>query len=228
MLAVLAQGGQVAHRLVELKMPDGRPKWALASYLTLTYEGQPAVLGWFYDVTQQTLAEQQLELLARTDALTGLHNRRSFMEIAETELSRATRHGGQLAILMLDIDHFKSINDTHGHRVGDTVLQAFGALCQRTLRPYDTMGRVGGEEFAVVLPQASRDQASIVSERIRQLVERTQLSQERGLPLHFTVSIGVTGPADSTTNIDTLLNQADSALYEAKRAGRNQVAVYRG
>lgn len=226
-LEVLSRGGQVTHRLIELKMPDGQAKWALASYLMLTYEGQPAVLGWLYDVTQQKQAEQQLELLARTDALTGLHNRRSFMEIAETELSRAIRHGGRLAILMLDIDHFKSINDTHGHRVGDSVLQAFGRLCQQMLRTYDTMGRIGGEEFAIVLPHAGRDQAVGVGERIRQLVERTRLSQEQGLPLHFTVSIGVAGPADSTTNIDTLLNQADSALYAAKHAGRNQVAVYR-
>jgi diguanylate cyclase (GGDEF)-like protein/PAS domain S-box-containing protein len=225
-LDVLAQGGQVTHRLIELKMPDGPAKWALASYLILTYEGQPAVLGWFYDVTKQKQTEQQLEFLARTDALTGLHNRRSFMEIAESELSRAIRHGGQLAILMLDIDHFKSINDTHGHRVGDSVLQAFGTLCQKALRPYDTMGRVGGEEFAIVLPQASLDQALGVAERIRQLIERTRLSQEHGLPLQFTVSIGVTAVSDSTTNIDTLLNQADTALYEAKHAGRNRVCAY--
>jgi diguanylate cyclase (GGDEF)-like protein/PAS domain S-box-containing protein len=178
------------------------------------------------DITERRRDEQQLEYLAKTDSLTGLHNRRSFMEIAETELSRATRHGSQLAILMLDIDHFKSINDTHGHRVGDSVLQAFGTLCLQTLRPYDTMGRVGGEEFAIALPQTSLDQAVVMGGRIRQLVEQTRLSQDRGLPLHFTVSIGVAGPADATTNIDTLLNQADSALYEAKRAGRNQVAVY--
>jgi diguanylate cyclase (GGDEF)-like protein len=115
----------------------------------------------------------------------------------------------------------------HGHLTGDDVLQAFGKLCLQTLRPYDTMGRIGGEEFAVVLPQANQDQALAVGERIRQQVERTRISQEHGLPLHFTVSVGIAGPAVAATNIDTLLSQADAALYEAKRAGRNRVAVYR-
>ncbi len=179
------------------------------------------------DITERRRDEQQLEYLAKTDSLTGLHNRRSFMDIAEKELSRTMRFGDPLAVMMIDIDLFKSINDTHGHRVGDTVLQAFGTLCQQTLRTYDTMGRVGGEEFAIVLPQASGDQALGVAERIRQLIERTRLTQEHGLPLQFTVSIGVTAVADSTTNIDTLLSQADTALYEAKHAGRNRVCAYR-
>ncbi|MBU1235597.1 MAG: diguanylate cyclase [Gammaproteobacteria bacterium] len=227
-LAVLAQGGQVRHRLVELTMPDGQPKWASASYLMLTYEGEPAVLGWFYDVTQQKQSERQLEHLAMTDSLTGLHNRRSFLEIAERELSRATRYGNPLAILMLDIDHFKAVNDTHGHRVGDNVLKEFARLCQQTLRTFDTVGRVGGEEFAILLPQTSHEQAVGVAERIRQLVEHARLSLEHGLPLQFTVSIGVAEVPDTPTNIDTLLNQADTALYDAKRTGRNRVCGYRG
>jgi diguanylate cyclase (GGDEF)-like protein/PAS domain S-box-containing protein len=179
------------------------------------------------DITERRLDEQQLEYLAKTDSLTGLHNRRSFMHIAEKELSRTTRYGDPLAVMMIDIDHFKAINDTHGHRVGDSVLTAFGTLCQETLRPFDTVGRVGGEEFAILLPRANRDQAMGVGERVRQAIERARLAQEHGLPLHFTVSIGVAAVSDSTTNIDTLLSQADTALYDAKHAGRNQVCAYR-
>ena len=226
-LSLLAQGGQVTHRLVELKVPNGQSKWALASYLMLSYKGEPAVLGWFYDVTKQKEAEQQLEHLAKTDALTGLPNRRSFMDIAERELSRARRHADPLAIMMLDLDHFKAINDTHGHRVGDSVIQAFGALCQQALRTFDTVGRVGGEEFAILLPDASLEHALAVAERLRQSVERARIPQERGLPLQFTVSIGVAAASDSTPNIDTLLHQADTELYEAKRAGRNRVCPQR-
>lgn len=225
-LGVLAKGGRVTNRLIELRMPDGLSKWALASYLMLTYEGQPAVLGWFYDVTEQKKAEQQLESLAKTDPLTGLHNRRSFMEIAERELARSARHGSPLAILMLDIDHFKAINDTHGHRVGDLALKEFAKLARQTLRGFDCIGRIGGEEFAVLLPQADLNQAMCAAERIRQLIERSPLSLEQGLPLQFTVSIGVAAISDPSTNIDTLLNKADAALYQAKNAGRNRVCAH--
>jgi diguanylate cyclase (GGDEF)-like protein/PAS domain S-box-containing protein len=226
-LAVLAQGGQVTHRLVELKMPDGQPKWVLASYLTLTYSGEPAVLGWLYDVSEQKQAERQLERWAMTDSLTGLHNRRSFLEIAERELSRAGRHGDPLAILMLDIDHFKAINDAHGHRVGDFVLKEFGKLCRQNLRTFDAVGRVGGEEFAVLLPKTDYEQAMTVAERFRLVIEKTRLALKHGLPLQFTASIGVATITQETTNVDTLLNEADTALYEAKRAGRNRVCGHR-
>jgi len=226
-LAVLAQGGQVTHRLVELRMPDGQPKWVLASYLTLTYSGEPAVLGWLYDVSEQKQAERQLERWAMTDSLTGLHNRRSFLEIAERELSRAVRHGDPLAILMLDIDHFKAINDAHGHRVGDFVLKEFGKLCRQNLRTFDAVGRVGGEEFAVLLPKTDYEQAMTVAERFRLVIEKTRLSLKHGLPLQFTASIGVAAITQETTNVDTLLNESDTALHEAKRAGRNRVCGHR-
>lgn len=179
------------------------------------------------DITERRRDEQLLENLAKTDSLTGLHNRRSFMDIAEKELSRTTRYGDPLAVMMIDIDHFKAINDTHGHRVGDSVLTAFGTLCQQTLRPFDTIGRLGGEEFAILLPRANRDQAMGVGERVRQAIERAHFAQERGVPLHITVSIGVAEICGAMTNIDTLLNQADTALYEAKHAGRNRVCAYR-
>ncbi|MFA5083022.1 MAG: sensor domain-containing diguanylate cyclase [Hydrogenophilaceae bacterium] len=222
----LAQGEQVTNRLVELHIPGDKVKWALASYLTLEYENEPAILGWFYDITEQKKLERQMELLAQTDPLTSLANRRHFMAIAENELARTTRYGGSLSMLMLDIDHFKHVNDTHGHTTGDAVLVRLGELCHEALRAIDTVGRMGGEEFAVVLPQTGPRQAIEAAERLRVLIGKTEIPLEHGLPLQFTVSIGVVTLSGRSSNIDTLLNQADTALYEAKRSGRNRVCVY--
>jgi diguanylate cyclase (GGDEF)-like protein len=127
---------------------------------------------------------------------------------------------------MIDIDHFKNVNDTYGHQIGDLVLQKLGAVFLETLRDIDRVGRVGGEEFAVVLPQTDEVRAIEVAERLRQLVEATEIALKHGLPLHFTISIGVTTLVDTKANIDTLLGQADQALYKAKHLGRNQVCVH--
>jgi diguanylate cyclase (GGDEF)-like protein len=155
--------------------------------------------------------------------LTGLNNRRNFMQLSETELSRTSRHGGALSVLMLDIDNFKQVNDTHGHQVGDTVIQMLAAVCQEQLRDLDVIGRLGGEEFAVTMPNADREQALLVAERLRQAVEASSVLLPHGPALRFTVSIGVTTLADGLTNLDTLLDQSDKALYRAKNSGRNRV-----
>jgi diguanylate cyclase (GGDEF)-like protein len=147
------------------------------------------------------------------------------MTMAEKELSRAIRYDSSIAILMMDIDHFKKINDTYGHATGDLVLQRLAELCQRELRNVDLVGRLGGEEFAIVLPQTDGEHALEVAGRLRETIQRTGVALERGLPVHFTVSIGIAVLSDPATNIDTLLSKADGALYEAKRAGRNRVVV---
>jgi diguanylate cyclase (GGDEF)-like protein/PAS domain S-box-containing protein len=351
-LSSLLEGEQVTDKLVALHLPSGAVKWALASFLSMEFQHETAVLGWFYDVTEHKHAEmvlrekeekmrglfelsplgialadsngifvefneafrkitgyseqelqtigywqltpkkyleleaaqlntlqqtghygpfekeyarkdgtlvpvrlngmyvtgadgnryiwsiveditehkkfaQQLELLAQTDPLTGLSNRRHFMEVAELELARTIRSAGSLSILMMDVDHFKAINDTHGHKTGDTVLTLLGELCHTALRSFDTLGRLGGEEFAILLPQTGSEQASEVAERLCQLIADTEIPMPQGLPLHFTISIGVASLRNHSTNIDTLLNKADTALYEAKRSGRNRVCVSR-
>ncbi len=187
------------------------------------------LLGVTRDITEHKKVKQDLERLAQIDSLTGLANRRHFMLLAEQELSRTLRYGGPLSLFMIDIDHFKSVNDTHGHQIGDSVLQTLGNLLRQTLRDIDRVGRLGGEEFAVVLPQTDGAQALEVAERLRLIVADTAISLERGLPLRITLSIGVTSLANActNTNIDTLLGQADSALYQAKHQGRNRVSVYR-
>jgi len=174
---------------------------------------------------QRRRLQEELERQARTDALTGLYNRRHFMEVASQELTRATRYGAKLAVLMIDVDHFKTINDTYGHKVGDLALQALAATCLGALREIDVVARFGGEEFAILLPETDAAAAFDVAERLRQALGDTKIPLEQGLPLRFTVSIGVAGLVEDVTNIDTLLSQADTALYAAKRHGRNRVCA---
>lgn len=171
-------------------------------------------------------AQEELERRAYTDYLTGLANRRHFLEQAESELARTLRYGRELSILMLDVDRFKKVNDTHGHKVGDIVLQRLSAVCRATLRDVDIVGRIGGEEFAVLLPETGREQAMDAAERLRAAIAAAQVTLSGGLPLHFTASIGVATLSEKDANVDMLLNQADQALYRAKGEGRNRVCTY--
>lgn len=184
------------------------------------------------NITERKMIELELVRMAHTDVLTGLHNRRHFIELSEMELSRAARHGSPLSVLMLDIDHFKRVNDTHGHQVGDTVLQLLATLCREQLRDLDVIGRLGGEEFAVTMPNANHAQAIQAAERLRQAIEAAHLPLPQGLSVRFTVSIGVTtlsnGLPHGLNKLDSLLAQADQALYEAKNKGRNQVRSFLG
>ncbi|PKO91515.1 MAG: diguanylate cyclase [Betaproteobacteria bacterium HGW-Betaproteobacteria-1] len=173
-------------------------------------------------------AYEELERRAYSDYLTGLANRRYFLEQAEIELSRALRYNRELSILMLDIDHFKHVNDTYGHKVGDIVLQKLSSICQATLRDVDIVGRIGGEEFAVLLPETGSEQAWEAAERLRTAIETAHVTLNDGLPLHFTASFGVTTFTEKDANIDMLLNQADQALYQAKGEGSNRTCVYQG
>ena len=179
------------------------------------------------NITERKMIELELARMAHTDVLTGLNNRRNYMQLSETELSRTARHGGALSVLMLDIDHFKRVNDTHGHQVGDTVIQMLATVCREQLRDLDVIGRLGGEEFAVTMPNTDHAQAMHVAERLRQAIETASVALPQGLPLRFTASIGVTTLPKSSANgsitLGVLLDQADQALYRAKNGGRNQV-----
>lgn len=175
---------------------------------------------------ENRLNHDELERRAYSDYLTGLANRRHFLTQAENELTRIQRYGGELSILMLDIDHFKQVNDTYGHKVGDIVLRKLAEVCKTTLRDVDLAGRIGGEEFAVLLPETDSRRAADVAERLRSALASSRVMLEGGFPLYFTVSLGVATLADKDTNVDTLLNQADLALYQAKNEGRNRVCSY--
>jgi diguanylate cyclase (GGDEF)-like protein len=163
--------------------------------------------------------------LSNTDHLTGLFNRRFLMEALDKEVQRARRKDGQVALLLLDIDHFKRVNDTHGHLQGDVVLQKVALHIQKELRSYDIAARYGGEEFVAVLPDTSLKEAFNVADRIRLSVQEMRfagsLANER-----VTVSLGVAlFPSPCFDDIDGLLRSADEALYQAKERGRNRVIV---
>ncbi len=177
------------------------------------------------DITERRALLDKLEFQASKDYLTGLSNRRHFLERGEAELAHVQRYGHALSLFMLDIDHFKNINDTYGHKAGDIVLQKLSQVLQDTLRNVDIIGRIGGEEFVVLLPETDLEQALEVAERLREIVAAAPVIREAGLPLHFTVSIGVVTLKQKDVNLDMLLNQADRALYEAKSTGRNRVCV---
>jgi diguanylate cyclase (GGDEF)-like protein len=164
----------------------------------------------------------QLRELASTDALTGCANRRQFLEKLRNEMARATRYGGTLSVIALDLDHFKNINDTHGHGAGDDALKHFADLAQRLLRTQDTLGRTGGEEFAILLPDTNEAGAVILAERLREQLEHTAL-QYRGHAIPMTVSAGVAERRQATDTPEDILKRADEALYAAKGGGRNRV-----
>lgn len=188
--------------------------------------GKPVrLVGTNEDITERRALLDKLELQANQDYLTGLSNRRHFMEQGEIELARVQRYGEALSAFMLDIDYFKNINDTYGHKAGDIVLQKLGQLLRETLRTVDIIGRIGGEEFAILLPETDLQEAAEIAERLREIVASSDVILEAGLPLHFTVSIGVATLTEKGINLDILLSLADKALYHAKENGRNRVCV---
>ncbi len=174
---------------------------------------------------QARAAQAELRRLASIDELTGVANRRWFTAMASRELERCRRFNHQLALLMIDVDHFKRVNDTHGHAVGDEVLKAFTRILESNLRSVDLLGRLGGEEFAVVLPEAEEKAAWQTAERLRAAVESLQFPFEDGTVLRITTSVGISILSASGESLDSLLARADSALYEAKGEGRNRVVL---
>lgn len=174
----------------------------------------------------------ELDRLARTDSLTGILNRRAFFDLLGIEFRRSRRYSRQLSVLMLDLDNFKRVNDQWGHPFGDYVLRSTSQIVASNVRESDIIGRYGGEEFAVALPETGPEQAVIVAEKLRRAIEvfafeADGLPRPEDAPLHMTISIGVSAlPVDLDHDEFELIHRADRALYEAKRAGKNQVVLF--
>ncbi|MBA4109693.1 MAG: GGDEF domain-containing protein [Leptothrix sp. (in: Bacteria)] len=168
-------------------------------------------------------AEKQLRILATTDPLTQLLNRRSFLEVADYELIQRKRHLAPLAFVLADIDHFKSINDQHGHAVGDAVLKAVSQVLSQAVREQDSVARWGGEEFLILMPNATLEAASMVAERLREKVTAIEVSVGEQT-IHVSMTFGVSSHRLEEP-VDAPVSRADSALYQGKARGRNQVVA---
>lgn len=180
-----------------------------------------------FDLSERKALEARLEKQALTDPLTGLGNRRYLEGQAAMEIARAERSGTPLSLIAVDLDHFKRINDTYGHDVGDVVLQAFATLARQVLRDGDVLCRMGGEEFAVLLPDTDREQALRIAERLRVAVATTPARVGRDATedgtLAYTASLGVTLVSAGEATLKPAIKRADQGLYAAKETGRNRV-----
>ena len=232
---ITLQTGEPCHDVIMgVHKPDGSLTWlSINSQPLYRHDGDKpyAVVASFVDITERRCAEAELLALqtrlreeAIHDPLTGLYNRRYLKETLKRELVRATREGRPLCILMGDIDHFKSLNDTYGHQAGDEVLRALGDLLRNCARASDIPCRYGGEEFLVVLPDMSLDVARSRAEQVRRDFAGLRITFD-DTQLGSTLSIGVSACPDNGTTADELIGTADQALYEAKHTGRNRVCL---
>jgi diguanylate cyclase (GGDEF)-like protein len=208
---------------------EGAPQGVLA----LEHAGTDSILRWTVSVIRQLATHSALALrnvwlleevqrMAETDPLTGVANRRVFHTALSRELSRSFRRGDQVGLLMLDVDHFKRYNDTHGHQAGDNVLRGVAHAIAAALRDFDTVARYGGEEFAVILPGCGPDESLAVADRLRRQASQVETVDP------ITLSVGVATFPEHAMDADVLIKAADEALYDSKRAGRDRATVFGG
>ena len=214
----------------ETQIPDaaGCPRTLLVTKAALPADGvvPNGIIGMAADITERKGLERELRRLATSDPLTGAPNRRHFTTLASQEMERSHRYDLPLSAIMLDVDHFKKVNDCWGHAVGDELLKVVTEAMNGELREIDVLGRMGGEEFAVLLPQTPLDGAIQLAERLRAAVAAVRLPLAEGC-LRITISLGVACRTAGDTQFDHLLGRADRAMYQSKQAGRNRSACWR-
>ncbi|GAA5785885.1 hypothetical protein GCM10007860_14970 [Chitiniphilus shinanonensis] len=225
-LQAVGQAQGIRNIEVRMRRWNGESFWASLSMSSVTVGEEITLMIGISDITERKRLEGELKRRATTDGLSGLTNRAHFMELANQELARAGRYKRQLALLMIDIDHFKRINDTYGHDVGDMAIKAVAKVLSSALRDVDVVARMGGEEFTALLPETSPDLAQAAAERVRAQIEAHRIVLGDGTVVQFTGSIGIAALRPEDQLIDDLLKRADVALYYAKQHGRNQATVY--
>lgn len=207
---------------VPLRTPDGYNVGALCAVDTQPRTFSASEIAILINLANIVSDELELRLVAKRDHLTSALTRRGFMEQATKEFANYARHGRSGSLIMLDADHFKSVNDNYGHAAGDQVLRQIAELCSAVMRPSDAFGRIGGEEFALLLPEVDPAEAFAVAERFRATIEAHAFDIGDGLSLRVTVSLGVATLVPSVTSVDAWLAVADAWLYRAKNSGRNR------
>jgi len=223
LLDMIDRDGRIEDAEMEVRLADGSIRTVLVkANAVMTPHGRRIMAG-IIDISDRKAVERALEWMASTDALTGLPNRHSFLATARMEMARARRTREPLALLMIDLDHFKQINDSRGHQAGDDTLRAFSALCLQRLRDEDSIGRLGGEEFAILLPGCDARAAIATADRLCAAVGDIRL--ERLGDSGLTISIGVTTVLPDEADLDPAIARADRALYIAKRNGRNRAVL---
>lgn len=228
-MAAFAQSGKGAimerTREVMARHKDGHFFPVELSVASYRLNNEWLAVGSVRDITARKDTERKLQEMATLDGLTGICNRRYFLELSEQELKRCRRYHRPLSMIMLDIDHFKDVNDTYGHAIGDNVLQALTQTARIILRDADIFGRLGGEEFAIILPETNLVSASHVAERLRCAISKIKINAHHN-EISITSSLGVAAINHEIHTIEMLLKYADQALYRAKNAGRNRVEAY--
>ena len=226
-LAEVLDKGAIEDREYRIIAADGQVRWLSDKcYINRQAEpGQPVIIvGIAEDITDKKQMETELHRLATTDALTQSSNRRHFFECAHRAFAHARQQGEPLSFLMLDIDNFKTINDTYGHQEGDNVLQRIAESGRAALRRGDLFGRIGGEEFAAVFPGCTPQMALQVAERLQRQIQRLRFMQE-GQAFGITISQGLTSLSAADENVELLFSRADAAMYQAKRDGKNRIVT---
>ena len=207
---------------------DGRSIPILKTVASIELDGRDHLLESFLDISGLKVLQKELEYLATTDSLTGAYNRRHFLELTEKEIIRARRYRSPLSISMMDIDHFKRINDRYGHPAGDLVLKELVKIVKGQLRPNDVLGRLGGEEFAITMVECDLQKSLAVMERLRKSIEQHRITTDDGTEVYFRISAGVAQLAGEAEGWESVIKRADQALYQAKRSGRNLVGIAPG
>ena len=226
MQAITDGGGRATRVEAELRHKNGSDIWiATNAFVRYDSEGNPAYIeGVARDISARKQMEEKLTTLSRIDGLTGIYSRRYYMDKSEAVIEMMKRYQRPASMMMMDLDHFKKINDQYGHHVGDLALIAFTMACRKEIREADIFGRLGGEEFALMLPETPIQSAQVLAERICKATDEIVIPFNDS-SIRFTVSIGLVALGQDDLTLDSVIRRADKAMYQAKEKGRNQVVT---